>query len=261
VTAIQASRHDDLRPGWACPSVAVDGTVRSDRFQPEGTALWVVAVELAAGASASWGAAHDDEAVWIRSGRVEVDGATWGPGAAVVVEAGVEAHLVVLDDAELVHVGSSERSHATSLVGPPAPGREIHAMADVTRLPALGGEPVIDFYADSFCDSCRISFFEVAGAEAFRSPSHVHSEDEILHVVEGELAVGSAVAGVGASIFVPGGVRYAFRTPGPFAFLNYRRDASTCTLRPGTPAFLEAGREGRLPAGYAAPGTDPGVAL
>src|SRR5438874_552137 len=83
------------------------------------------------------------------------------------------------------------------------------------------------------CEPCRITFFKVSAPDARTAASHVHSEDEIIHVLSGELRVGPNVVAAGTSVAIPGNYRYGFRTPGPFSFLNYRRDASTYTAAPG----------------------------
>jgi uncharacterized cupin superfamily protein len=69
--------------------------------------------------------------------------------------------------------------------------------------------------------------------------SHLHSEDEIIHVLEGELRVGTLTVPAGTSIAVPANLRYSFRTSQPFRFLNYRADVSTILLKPGSKPILE----------------------
>jgi hypothetical protein len=95
------------------------------------------------------------------------------------------------------------------------------------------------YFTDSTCKTCRIAFFKVAMPEARVTGSHVHSEDEIIHVLTGELQVGRAVVSAGMSVAIPGSYRYGFRTPGPFSFLNFRRDASTYVAAPGSTPVLE----------------------
>jgi hypothetical protein len=50
----------------------------------------------------------------------------------------------------------------------------------------------------------------------------LHSEDEIIHVLDGELLVGPLVIGPGTSIAIPAERRYSFRTRAGFRFVNYR---------------------------------------
>ena len=47
--------------------------------------------------------------------------------------------------------------------------------------------------------------------------SHLHSEDEIIHVLSGALQVGPRKVSAGMSIAIPGQQRYGFRTDGAFS--------------------------------------------
>ena len=90
------------------------------------------------------------------------------------------------------------------------------------------------------CPTCRIVFFRIDGkGEPYAVGSHLHSEDEIIHVLSGALQVGRHRIEPGMSVAIPANERYGFRTTGPFSFLNYRADASTYTLAPGTEPVLE----------------------
>ena len=89
------------------------------------------------------------------------------------------------------------------------------------------------YYTDGTCPTCRITFFSVDGRgldEPHRVGSHVHSHDEIVHVLEGDLQIGQVTVSEGMSVAVPANRRYGFRTPGPFRFLNYQ---PTCRLSRG----------------------------
>jgi hypothetical protein len=84
----------------------------------------------------------------------------------------------------------------------------------------------------------------------FRADSHVHSQDELIHVLWGELQVGAVSAPAGTTLAIPAGHRYGFRSTGAYGFLNHRRDASTYLGRPGSEAWLEDGpRMGMAPTG------------
>ena len=100
----------------------------------------------------------------------------------------------------------------------------------------------VTYFCDGTCPTCRIGFFLVDGsvlANGYSASSHLHSEDEIIHVLDGELRVGALKVPAGTSIAIPEGLRYSFRTSGPFRFLNYRADVSTILLKPGSEPFLE----------------------
>jgi mannose-6-phosphate isomerase-like protein (cupin superfamily) len=100
----------------------------------------------------------------------------------------------------------------------------------------------VTYLCDGTCPTCRITFLLVYGsglADGYSASSHLHSEDEIIHVLEGELRVGTLTVPAGTSIAVPANLRYSFRTSQPFRFLNYRADVSTILLKPGSEPILE----------------------
>ena len=73
----------------------------------------------------------------------------------------------------------------------------------------------------------------------YKGGSHTHSEDEIIHVLDGSLQVGALRVEAGMSIAVPKDVRYGLRGDGSFRFLNYRRDVATFTGPPGSDTLVE----------------------
>jgi hypothetical protein len=103
----------------------------------------------------------------------------------------------------------------------------------------VGDDPAMVNFTDSTCPTCRIAVFLGESSHALTAASHVHSEDEIIHVLSGELRFGRELISPGTSVAIPKNLRYGFRTEGPFRFLNYRRDVSNVTLAPGSEPFLE----------------------
>lgn len=95
-------------------------------------------------------------------------------------------------------------------------------------------------YADSLCPTCRINLFHVDRGGPSVSKSHFHSQDEIIHVLTGEIQVGRDAVSAGMSIAIPANVRYGFRAKDPFTFLNYRRDASYVTYGTSSARVLES---------------------
>jgi quercetin dioxygenase-like cupin family protein len=65
--------------------------------------------------------------------------------------------------------------------------------------------------------------FEPRFAPNAKVEAHAHGEDEVIHVLEGELTFGSRTFGPGSTISIPGGTLYGF-TVGPAGarFLNFR---------------------------------------
>ncbi len=241
-----------LEAGYAAPSCRVhgDGDVRSVLFHPDGYSLWLVPAELATGSEVRWQAPHGDEAVFVLEGSLEVKGtgdegnhARCGADGVVVVEAGASAAVRASSPTRLLHFGPIDTEQPQDgLFGPPAPdGHGVHLVnrPDAHHV-AYEGHPIDNhFYVDCSCPTCRIVLFTVTAEVAHVAASHVHSQDEIIHVLDGELHVGPQVVGAGMAVAIPAGRRYGFRTPGPYRFINYRRDASTFTGAPGSQPVVE----------------------
>jgi hypothetical protein len=105
-----------------------------------------------------------------------------------------------------------------------------------------GADATSVYFADGTCPTCRITLFLYDGSvfvDGSTGASHSHSEDEIMHVLDGELHAGPLTATAGTSIAVPRNVRYSFRTSGPFCYLAYRADVSTEVVQPGSEPVLE----------------------
>ena len=83
------------------------------------------------------------------------------------------------------------------------------------------------YYADSTCPTCRLTLLSVARFGPYTSEPHSHTQDELIHVVSGALALGRQRVEPGDTLAIAAGVRYGFRgDDGGFLFLNYRSDAS-----------------------------------
>jgi quercetin dioxygenase-like cupin family protein len=242
VSDVRRGRLDEpYRP----PHCTVHGAARGAIFSPDGYSLWRILGQLGAGATLRWTAPHGDEALYVLEGMLGVDGTTVEAPSAVIIEANVDAEVRALEDTQLVHFGpTSSDQPSNGFFGPAAiEGRQVHVFPlgsrartspDVQRAAAT-------YFSDGTCQTCRIAFFMVdcANAEGFASTSHTHSEDEIIHVLEGGLQVGPLKVDPGMSIAVPRDVRYGFRTTGPFRFLNYRRDVAAFTGAPRSEPQVE----------------------
>jgi quercetin dioxygenase-like cupin family protein len=232
----------ELRSGYLAPFCEASGAVRSVLFHPAGYSLWEVEAELGAGTELRWHVRHGDEVVFVIDGELRVDGVQCGPNAAAIVEADVPTTARALTDLRVLHFGpASPEPPSEGPLGPArSEGHRVHVIEQEAA--ALVGDPAghgSRYYRDSTCETCRAAFFEPFDHAPFVTPSHVHSEDEIIRVLDGELRLGRMTLRPGMSIAIPGGARYSFRTPGGYSFLNYRRDAATCVVAPGTPPVLE----------------------
>ena len=78
--------------------------------------------------------------------------------------------------------------------------------------------------------------------QEYVSATHSHSTDELIHLVWGELRLGSQTMRPGDTLAVDADRRYGFRSgPDGFGFLNYRRDASEQVVERGSPPRREGG--------------------
>ena len=233
----------DKSSGYPAPYCQVSGAARGS-FEP-GHSLWVVKGALEDGATLAWGEDHGDEAIYVLSGALAAGERLCEAGGSVQIEAGVAARLRAVGATELVHFGPQDaRPPATGPLGP-AQGED-HALRIVGEREAAllsyeGPDQTVyeqRFFADGTAPTSRITFFSTASNKASFAPPHQHSQDEIIHVLSGELHVGTLVVAPGASIAIAGDARYSFTAPGPFLFLNYRRDVSYISA-PDHPPMLE----------------------
>ncbi len=231
--------------GYVAPNCVVRGGARSALFHPVDYSLWQVVGTLEAGTELEWLPGHGDEALFVLNGAVDVDGVGILSSGTVFVEAGVPARLRATELTQVAHFGPADHEPpVTTAPGiPAASDRGTHVFStarDASQI--VFPDVTTSYFGDGSCPTCRIAFFEVDGTRAtdgYTSPSHVHSEDEIIHVLEGELRVGQLAVTAGMSIAVAARRRYGFRTPGGYRFLNYRRATSFFTRAPGSEPFLE----------------------
>jgi quercetin dioxygenase-like cupin family protein len=245
MAAVEVMEADqELQSEYLAPSCDATGDVRSTLFHPHGYSLWELDAELAAGAQVRWHERHGDEVVFVLDGELEIDGLRCLPSTAAFVEAGVAARARALTATKALHFGPASVDPPTDGALGPArgDGRRVHVVGadDATPLGVPGAARGARYYSDSTCETCRAALLEVFDANGpSEVGSHVHSQDEIIHVLTGELRVGRLRVGPGMSIAIPGNYRYGFRAPGPFSFVNYRRDVSEIVLTPGNPPRLE----------------------
>jgi quercetin dioxygenase-like cupin family protein len=234
-----------LRDGYLAPNCTSRGGARSALFQPSDYSLWQLAGELDAATELEWRTDHGDEALYVVDGEVEIDGTGVSPGGAVLVEAGAPANLRALKASRVAHFGpvDHEPPSAGPFGAPGGEGRHVHVFPTVDAAPSLSDPSQSGtYFGDGSCSTCRIAFFVVDGrrsTEGYTSASHTHSEDEIIHVLDGEMHVGPITVRPGMSIAVRANRRYGFRTPAGFRFVNYRRDAATMVRAPDSPPILE----------------------
>jgi quercetin dioxygenase-like cupin family protein len=231
-------------PGWATGHHRVSGGVRAALRSPAGFPLWLLVAELDDGATVTWDDAHGDECVYVVAGALEVDGRVAPPAGAAIVEAGVATTARAVGPTRLVHAGSVDPTPpGDGIHGPPADGpRGVHVVGPggtwANRAPGIDSH----YYADSTCPTCRITLLSVGRSVPYESPVHSHTQDELIHVLDGGLALGARRVGPGDTLAIAAGTRYGFRgDPAGFTFLNVRRDASYQCWPGDVPPRLEGG--------------------
>jgi hypothetical protein len=229
---IVLSADVDGRPEYAAPG-NVDGVLSSKLIAPRDYSLWLCASRLRAGARMQWTADHGDEGVYLRSGRMEAAGREIQPGGGVVLEGGAVLVATAIEPVEVIHAGSWQPAGMNGghvhIVGP---GGWFASGADRSGVTAR-------WLADSTCPTCRITLFWAGGAPGAGGDSapHSHSQDEIIHILEGNLFLGGRKFEAGASLCIPADVRYKLSGGDePFAYLNYRPDNATATRYTGPSA-------------------------
>ncbi len=225
-------------------TVELTGDCAAQLVSPDGATLWLVAAELAAGTEMRWGTEHGDEAVYVRSGSLVVDGRVCPADGAVVVEAGVAATAVAESDATIVHVGPIDPAPpANGLRGPAdTEGRSVRIVGPDGIWATVDETQRTRFFSDASSPTNRLWLLATDRSQYFESSAHSHSQDELIHVLRGEIRVGRRVVGVGDTLWVAADRRYKlYSGDNGVCFINYRRDASVMTSPNYDGPLLEAG--------------------
>jgi hypothetical protein len=217
-------------------------------LSPADYRLWLAELEFDDGGGVE-GAGRGSEAFYVFDGELGVDGRVCPVGGAVVIESGVAAQLEARGHVRAAHFGSRrDASGSRSPLGPPAPdGHVVHVLGPGGNWRS-GQREGVDavWFTDSTCPTCRSAFFVVSSSEAHRGPSHSHSQDEIIFLIDGRIRMGAQEYGPGTALCIPGGTRYAFEgLPDGHRFLNFRTDVSYQTNAHGQPLLeTAASRDG-----------------
>ena len=240
---IIAAKDVTIRDAYDLPR-RVDGRAAITLLAADGHSLWMSDVELADATSIGWESAHGDEAVYVFSGAIDIDGRHCPAGGAFVVEAGVAATATAVGPTRIMHFGSVDPAAvADGLLGPPradAHGVHVIGPGGVFESGRLEGVRAT-WFADGTCESCRCQLFEVAAPASSNSEGkpHSHSQDEIIYLLEGSISMGSYTLEPFTALFVPADVRYALGGTGAHRFLNFRRNVSEQIYARGSAPVLE----------------------
>jgi len=222
----------------------VSDAARCRLVSPPGFSLWLVSIDLPAGGELTLPEVHGDESVAVLSGRLVVDGRICEPDGAVIVEAGAGAIVLrARGDTRVVHMGPTDPVVPTDgLNGAALPGRAVHVVGPRGTYAAIEPGRDTHYFADSTCPTCRLTLLYTSRTREYVSDTHSHSQDELIHLLWGELRLGSQVVRPGDTLAIAAHRRYGFRSAADgFGFLNYRRDASEQTVERGSPPRMEGG--------------------
>lgn len=238
------------------PHCRVEGAFRCEPASPPGVSIWMDRLRLDAGTSIRWAPPHGDEALFVERGELAVLDPAGGiapAGGAIVIEAQAGPTVEARAETWLLHMGAREDgtaavgvgSNASSTASPTREGRSaprVHVIGPRGTFEALEPGRETRFFADATCPTCSLWLLYTARSFAYESPVHSHSRDELIHVLRGEIRIGSLAAGPGDSIFIAADQPYRFHSgPEGFAFLNYRRSASEMTIRTTGERIVENG--------------------
>ncbi len=236
---IELIDHRTLEAGYQPPNCRVSGRARGTTGV--GFSLWDAHAVLDDGASVAWSDDHGDEVLYLMRGElVGAGGQHYAPGGALVVEAGVPFSVSASGETEIMHFGPVDKAPPQD--GPLGPatseGHSVRyisaeAVGKVTVESPSGSIYKQRFFADGDCPTSRLALFNVQVNKVTGPAPHAHTQDEIIHVLSGDMYVGAVKIPAGVSVAVRNNARYSFTTPGPLEFLNYRRDASHIVLGVG----------------------------
>jgi len=230
-----------VRAGYGAPSCALTGSAASARVCPPDASIWMLAARLEAGASLGFDSAHGDEALYVWAGELSVDGRICPEGGAIVVEAGASPRIEAHGLSRVLHMGSRDPRAAGA--GAEVGARGVHVVGPRGVCEAIEPGRETRFFADATCPTCGVWLLYTSRSFAFEAPVHSHSQDELIHVLRGEISLGPLRARPGDTLFVAADQPYRFRAGASgFAYLNYRRAASVMTMRATGETIVENGR-------------------
>jgi hypothetical protein len=204
---------------------------------PVGFPLWLIAAALDDGSTLTWDDAHGDELLYVREGELATEQGLCTTGGVVVVESSRATSVRALGPTRLLHFGarSGPRSGPSS-----AAGHTVHVV-DASGRFAFANDDLSGarLYADSTCPTCRVTFMRSYGQPPYRSPSHSHSADEVMYLLDGHLRFGRTDVHADTAVAIPGGARYGFGALAPYEFVNFRSELSFMTRAPRDPICIE----------------------
>jgi redox-sensitive bicupin YhaK (pirin superfamily) len=227
-------REDEVQAQQTYPvPVEVTGLVSSKLLSPADYVLWLCVSELEEGAELRFPEVHSDQALYVFSGELEVGGRCCPEGGAIIVESNVPATVEATKASRIGHWGSWDPVVPPENMNGPikAEGHRVHVVGPKGLFAsATPGEVKVRSFANSACETCRLSLFEVTRDDRRAGRPHTHSADEIIYLVSGTIELGAYTLTSGTALCIPGDVRYAEGSGDDGAvFINFRREPSDRT--------------------------------
>lgn len=217
------------RSGCSSPHTQCRGNCVSDFGRSH--SLWMSRARIESDSTLSWDGMQGAEVIYVLGGSLQSGDVTCAAGGCMFIPAGLVFSAHALGDVDLLHYGSTAAAESASpdqLFG--------ISGSDAQQFISYGNDGrqfVLDFFTDGTDPRTPCALFNVAvDGESF-APPHSHTRDEIIHVLEGEIRVGTIRIGAGTSIGVAHDVRYSFRTECPTKFLNFRNGDSYIDIKKG----------------------------
>jgi hypothetical protein len=220
-------RTDDVRPsgGYLAPGCAFEGGAESRRLSPDDSPLWLVAARVEPGSRLTWSARHGEEAVFLKSGSMVVERRNCESGGVVVIERDADLEVRFPEESEVVHVGRVAGDEPDP--GNPDRGPGFHLIGPAGVITREDGAHLSRILAAGDCPSCSLSLHWSSHAEKYHSSLHSHSQDELIHVLRGDIFLGRQRVGPGDTLSVLAHTRYSFESGDEgYGFLNYSPAAS-----------------------------------
>lgn len=221
--------HPLDQAGCSAPHTRCDGEAVSDF----GTAhsLWMSRARLGNGARLQWDGEQNAEVIHVLSGTLRFGTLECSAGGSVYVPEGGAVAARAEGEVDILHYGSFCKGQDPART-------ELFAMAarEAHRFVSHGPDGRIfelDFFTDGTDPRTPLALFNVAVDGESYAPPHSHSVDEIIHILAGEIRVGTIRIGAGSSIGIAHGIRYSFRSESPVRFVNFRNGDAWITVRKG----------------------------
>lgn len=246
-THLEAAHEGDFP--WL-PGTAAEGEVRSEAVVAgEARPLLLWKHRLAPGAAIGWSGPSVDQAFYVLEGRAHLDANPVEASGVVLVEHGAAARLTAETPLTLLHFQRPQEHPAK----PARPGGHVHVIA---RAAPEGRDPrtgmLYQIFADSGCESCELWMHRTDFPEGHQGVPHLHTTDEIIVVVRGQMLVGSRTCPTGSALAIDRDTVYSFAAgEGGLGFINFRADVSGrigVTREGRTPPMEEASFLRSLPA-------------